>query len=406
MARSDVKLLMVTGDNNNKYYDFKDNGNGTFTVHWGRVGTPGKFTTYDISEWDKKYNEKTRKGYQDVTGNTKHVTEYAEVTDAEINQLLNAFLENSRQYVSHFTDSGVISDSAAAEAQDCINRMAKNIDIPNPDQNTLNAFNKDLLKLFTIIPRKIKDVREALVHNYNDRQKVVKEEQSLLDNLITLSKTAPSTSGDQTIEDAFGFHISKCTQEEIDFIKQRLSEDGFTRYKFNRAWKINTPKREADFLDYLETNHLANNKDNVKFYWHGTGTENVLSIMANGLMIKPANAYRCGSAYGDGIYNAPNADKASGYTSIAGSVWKGGNSNVAFMFLNAVIMGKQYDVHDNYETYGGIKIYNLDREKFASVDLGYHSIYAHSGGYLRRDEVIVFNPSQVCCKFLIEFKTT
>lgn len=404
MAKSDVKLVMVTTSNNNKFYDMRDNGNGTFTVTWGRVGTPGKQNTYDISQWDKKYREKTSKGYTDVTGNTKKVSTYKEVSDAELNQILNAFLESSRQYVSKFTDSGVISDSAATEAQNCINRMAKNMDIPNPTNLTLNSFNADLIKLFEIIPRKIKDVRTAIARDLDERDFIIKKEQSLLDNLVALSKTAPTTGATMTIEEAFGFTLSKCTPAEIDFIKQRLSEDGFTRYKFNRAWKINNPTREAGFEEYLENNHLANDKNNVKFYWHGTGTENVFSIMANGLLIKPANAYHCGSAYGDGIYTAPNADKASGYTSISGSAWRGGSSRVAFMFLNAVIMGKQFDVRDNYETYGGIKIYNLDGDKFSSKDLGYHSVYAHAGGFLKRDEAIVYNQNQVACRYLVEFK--
>lgn len=403
MAKQDVKLIMVTEKNNNKFYNMHDNDDGTFTVTWGRVGTAGKPTTYPISKWNSTYKSKIAKGYQDVTSNTRKVSTYKEVSDAEINQILNSFLENSRQYVSKFTDTGVISDIAAQEAQACINRMAKNMDIPNPDKNVLNTFNKDLIKLFEIIPRKIKDVRSAIAQTLDERDYHIKKEQSLLDNLIALSKTAPTTSGTMTVEEAFGFTLSKCSQADIDFIKQRLAEDGFTKFKFSRAWKINNASREAGFEEYLENNHLTNTKDNVKFYWHGTGTENVFSIMANGLLIKPANAYHCGSAYGDGIYNAPNADKASGYTSIAGSAWRSGSSKVAFMFLNAVIMGKQYDVKDNYETYNGIKIYNLDGDKFSSADLGYHSVYAHAGGYLKRDEAIVYNQNQVACRYLVEF---
>lgn len=405
MGRPDVKLLFVSADNHNKFYNMHDEGNGSFTAHWGRVGTDGKYTPYDISKWDATYNSKIKKGYKDVTGNTAQICEYAPVSDAELNKLLNAFLENSRQYVSHFTSSTAISDAAAAEAQKHINEMAKNIDVPNPDNTTLNAFNAHLLKLFEIIPRKMSRVQDALCTTLSERHSHVAKEQSLLDNLINMTKNAPKSSGTQTIEDAFGFSITKCTQAEIDFIKDKLQKDGFYRYTFNRAWKINNPNREKGFEEYLENNHLKNNDKNVKMYWHGTGTENILSIMANGLLIKPSNASYSGSMYGLGIYNAPNADKAAGYTSIAGSYWKGGSSNVAYMFINAVIMGKQYDVKDNYETYNGITIRNLDNDKFSSADLGYHSVYAHAGGYLKRDEAIVYNQNQVACRYLVEFKT-
>ena len=405
MGKADVKLLMVTTDNNNKYYSMHDNNNGTLTVSYGRVGGHETNKDYDISDWDKILNSKLKKGYKDVTSNTAKICEYAPANDPEINKLLNAFLENSRQYVSHFTESTAISDDAAQQAQKIINSMAKNIDEPNPNSDTLKAFVKLEIELFTIIPRKIADVRTYVCTNLNERLSHVAREQSLLDNLINMTKNMPSSSGTQTIEDAFGFHITKCSQAEIDWIKDKLAKDGFYRYKFNRAWKINTPDREKGFEEYLENNHLANNDTNVKMYWHGTGTENILSILSNGLLIKPSNVSTSGSMYGVGIYNAPNADKASGYTSIAGSYWKGGSSNVAYMFINAVIMGKQYDVKDNYEKYGGITIRNLDGDKFSSADLGYHSIYAHSGGYLKRDEVIVYNQNQCSCRFLVEFKT-
>lgn len=402
--RDDVKLLFVDSDvNHNKFYNMHDNGNGTFTAQWGRVGSEGQSRVYSSWEWDKKYEEKLRKGYDDVTDNFgRAVSNYNAISDPEIDKLLDAFLENSRQYVSSFTNSEIISQRAADEAQLYINKMARHIDV----STDLYEFNRYLLRLFELIPRKMKNVREGLCKDLKDRHKFVVQEQSLLDNMINLSQNAPkgNTNG-QTIEEAFGFTLTQCTPDEIEFIKDKLAQDGFYRYKFSRAWKINTPAREELFKEYLENNHLKNNKTNVKMYWHGTGTENILSILSNGLLIKPSNSSYSGSMFGLGIYNAPNADKASGYTSIAGSYWKGGVSNVAYMFINAVIMGKRYDVKDNYETYGGIRICNLDGDKFSSADLGYHSIYAHAGSSLRRDETIVYNPGQVACRYLVEFVT-
>lgn len=406
MPKSDVKLLKVDASaNNNKFYNFHDNGDNTFTVTYGRVGTDGVNKTYEMWYWDELYKKKTDKGYKDVTGNTREVVGYIPVSDAEINKLLNAFLENSRQFVSNFTETNMLTQAAQDEVQDYINRLAKNMDVKNPDNLTLNAFNKDLLKIFEYIPRKMSSVQSGLAQHLDDRQRIIKREQDLLDNIVALSKSAPKQGATQTIEDAFGFTLTNCSSAEIDFIKDRLQKDGFYRYKFNRAWKINTPAREDGFKEYLENNKLKDNDKNVKLYWHGTGTENILSIMSTGLKIRPSNVSTTGSMYGNGIYSAPNADKASGYTSIAGSYWKGGDKNVAYMFLNAVITGKQYDVKDNYETYGGITIRNLDGDKFSSADLGYHSVYAHAGGYLKRDEVIVYNENQVACRYLIEFKT-
>ena len=406
MSKSDVKLIMVTDSNNNKFYNMHDNNNGTFTVTWGRVGTSGTQTTYDISDWDSKLNSKLRKGYKDVSALSRQVTDYKPVSDAEIDKLLNTFLANSRQFVSQFTSTNILSPSAQVEVQEHINNLAKNIDIENPDKFTLNAFNKELLLIFNYMPRKMSKVQDHLAQTLSDRSKIVKREQDLLDNIIMLSKTAnTSTDATKTIEDAFGFSISKCSQVEIDFIKNKLAEDGFRRYTFNRAFKICTPSREKGFEEYLENNNLANNDTNVKLYWHGTGTENILSIMSTGLLIRPSNASITGKMFGTGIYSAPSVDKAIGYTSVQGSYWKGGSNDIAYVFLNAVITGKSYDVHSNYEKYGNISLYNLDGDKFSSQNLNYHSIYAHSGTALRRDEVIVYNQNQIVCKYLVEFKT-
>ena len=408
MARPDVKLLMVTDDNHNKFYNLHDNGNGTFTAHWGRVGAAGQQKVYSIYEWDDKYYSKLNKGYEDVTANYGKVSStYAPCTDSEINNILNKFLENSRQYVSYFTDTQMISDTAAAEAQRYINLMAKNIDEVDPDQYTLNEFRRYQLKLFEIIPRKMSKVQESLCQSLRDRPNVVQREQSLLDNMVNLTQNAPkANNANQTIEDAFGFTLEKCTPAEVDMIKDKLNKDGFNsgRFTFSRVFKIITPQREAAFQDYLDNNNLKNNKTNVKMYYHGTGTENILSILSNGLLIKPSNATHTGSMFGEGIYTAPSVDKASGYTSISGSYWKGGSSNFGYLFITAVIMGKQYDVSDNYETYGGIKIYNLDGDKFSSANLGYHSVYAHKGSSLRRDECIVYNSAQCACRYLVEYQ--
>ena len=63
----DIELIMVTGNNNNKFYKMHDRGDGTFDATFGRVGASGQTTSYPISKWDQKYNEKIRKGYRDVT---------------------------------------------------------------------------------------------------------------------------------------------------------------------------------------------------------------------------------------------------------------------------------------------------------------------------------------------------
>ena len=64
----DVKyLVMVTTNNNNKYYKMIPHGD-TFTVEYGRLGQNSFQTaSYPISQFNKKYREKINKGYVDRT---------------------------------------------------------------------------------------------------------------------------------------------------------------------------------------------------------------------------------------------------------------------------------------------------------------------------------------------------
>eukprot|EP00658_Telonema_sp_P-2_P086140 TRINITY_DN9989_c0_g1_i1.p1 TRINITY_DN9989_c0_g1~~TRINITY_DN9989_c0_g1_i1.p1 ORF type:complete len:523 (+),score=129.32 TRINITY_DN9989_c0_g1_i1:138-1706(+) len=48
--------------------------------------------------------------------------------------------------------------------------------------------------------------------------------------------------------------------------------------------------------------------------WHGTGVANAISMLSQGMLVKPRGADQCGSAYGDGLYFANAFAKSRGYT--------------------------------------------------------------------------------------------
>ena len=64
-----VKLIMVTEENNNKFYNMTYDGTSpSFHVEYGRVEKTSVKETYPIGLWDKKYKEKVKKGFGDVMG--------------------------------------------------------------------------------------------------------------------------------------------------------------------------------------------------------------------------------------------------------------------------------------------------------------------------------------------------
>lgn len=433
--RDDVRLIFIDGDSNkNKFYNMHDNGNGTFTAHYGRVGADGVEKIYDISKWDSTYNAKVKKGYKDHSDDTKVLSDYKPENDPVINDLLTHFLDISRQYTSKYTNTNTLNDTAINKVQDCINELANiksikcgsenyKIWLTNTNQQdsynaketfnrkVLKDFNGVLTKIFEIIPRTMKKVEHGFLQadcssdNVNTLiDKIITREQSLLDNIALQSKSAPT--GNQSISEAFKFNCAKASQEEIDFITEKFNKDcqgESIGLRVVNVFKIGNPQRDADFEEYLQNNGLGNNNKsnkNIKLYWHGTGPENLLSILANGLMIRPSNVSYAGSAFGDGIYNAPSPMKANSYTR------RDSGRNSYYMLVNAVITGNTFDCEDNYDRIGNVRICDLDGNTFSQLNLNYHSVHAHASkrSYIRRDEVIVYNSSQVASKYLIELK--
>lgn len=403
--KNPVRLNMVTANNNNKFYNMDDNNDGTFTVTYGRIGMDGTKKTYNIYDWDKVYYSKIKKGYKDISDLHKKSSsyQYKPLDDSEIQTLVDKLMAKSRQYTGQFYDKDiVITPEMLSSAQEIIDELAKCMDNKYPDDNiALNAFNKLLLKLWSTIPRKMKNVRNELCDNIKYRNSFLQKEQSILDNLKVQNIATP-VSNDKTILEELGVKLEKCSQEDLDIIKKYLS-DISNRYELSRAWVCRNNKSDNGFKEYLKNNDLKNNKTNVKFYWHGTRTENVFSIMANGLQLNPVNAHTTGKMFGYGIYSAPKAQKSIGYTSLRGSYWAGGGEQIGYMFLNAVITGNPYHTKDN-SYHHGISLSSLTGDKFSSRFANYHSVHAHSGPYLRNDEVIVYNQNQVASRYLVELK--
>ena len=65
--------LENTSGHHNKFYHMIENKDGvSFTASWGRIGSQGRTQIYDMSEWDKIYNNKINKGYKSQYHNKPH----------------------------------------------------------------------------------------------------------------------------------------------------------------------------------------------------------------------------------------------------------------------------------------------------------------------------------------------
>ena len=177
-------LVMVTTNNNNKYYEMIPSGD-SFTVKYGRVGASAQVRTYPAGQFNSKYNEKIRKGYVDQTELRKDLVKvetkeqkekYLPIEEKSTRELIKFLQEVARQKIAenYTVSSESVTQAMIDEAQMVLNRIANESDKDN--------FNKELLNLFNILPRKMYDVNAFLAKSGDKEEfsKIYIREQDLL----------------------------------------------------------------------------------------------------------------------------------------------------------------------------------------------------------------------------------
>lgn len=402
-------LVMVTaGANHNKYYNLTPNGD-TWVAEYGRVGSSSQTRTYPKSQFEKKYNEKIRKGYVDQTDlvqdlisveKPKTKPEYRPIDNPVINEIVERLQSMARKVISenYTVSSNKVTQAMVDEAQDIITGLLNITDV--------KQFNDELVRLFTTIPRKMGSVSSYIADNSNDFNKIIHREQDLLDvmkgqvvqkQIVDKAEEDNEPINNITVLEALGLEFDECSKDDIATIKVAL---GSCADKFHKAWKVKNIKTQARFDKFVKDNNI---KD-VRLLFHGSRNENWWSIIQSGLVLRPTNAVITGKLYGYGIYFAPKARKSLGYTSLNGSYWARGNANSGFMALMSVAYGTPYDVYDFNSKYG-----SLDYDGLQKFKKGANCLHAHAGasmGYsnLRNDEIIVYKDEQCTIKYLVELK--
>lgn len=397
-------LVKVDPDeNNNKFYRMTDNGGSGFTVEYGRIGNSNFATKdYSISDWDKKYNEKIRKGYVDQSdlyivpsssGSPTELKKYVEISDKAIESIVSKLMSLAKQSIqkNYTVSSTAVTSTMIDRAQEII------IGLNNTSISNIDRFNSLLIDLFTIIPRKMEQVSYYLARNSNDMGNVIKREQDLLDVMrgqVSVQKVEDSFVGEkenQTILEKLGLEITGTDATDKHII---LASAGELANKVGNSWKLINKRTQEQYANFVKENNIQKQS----LLWHGSRNENWWSIANTGLILHP-NSVVTGKMFGYGIYFAPSARKSYGYTSCQGSYWANGNSANGYMGLFDVACGKSYDVY-SYSGDIGSMTYDILRRRNPEA----HSVYAHAGNMLRNDEIIVYNESQTTIKYLVEFK--
>lgn len=401
---SEVKYLVkVDPDaNNSKYYKMIPNGE-SFKVEYGRLGNASFQTAeYSISQWNKKYKEKIKKGYEDKSELIQELVQdldeenennpYLPIPDKAIQIIVDRLQNYANEEIKrHYkVSSQQVTNAMIEEAQKLINSL-------NKFSDSIEDFNNVLIELFKVIPRKMKTVKENLATKLDDIPNIYQREQDLLDVMkgqvvqVKIKTTIKKEdTKKQNILEAMGLKFESVSNEDIKIIKEEL---GDIKDKFYNAWKVVNIKTQRTFDEYMDT---VEDKT-TKLLFHGSRSENWWSIINSGLVLRP-NAVISGKMFGSGIYFAPKARKSLGYTSLDGSYWANGNSNCGFMAIFEIHYGIPYITYDN-------SIFNYNFNYSDLKNLGkYDSVHAKAGKSLRNDEIIVYQECQCTIKYLIELR--
>ena len=398
---ADVKYLVKVDPiaNNSKYYKMIPKGN-SFIAEYGRLGN-SKFqsASYPISQWDKKYNEKIKKGYEDkseliqelVEDTTQEESEYLPIS----NDIVRKIVERLQKYANdeikkqYEISSQQVTNAMISEAQELIDNL-------NKFSKDVSNFNQTLIELFKVIPRKMRTVKENLAKTEDDIPKIYQREQDLLDIMKgqviqkTKKEEVHKEIHDETILEALGLEIEEISKNDEKIIKKEM---GDIADKYYNAWKVINKKTQEEFDNYMKP---VENKT-TKLLFHGSRSENWWSIINSGLVLRP-NAVISGKMFGSGIYFAPKARKSLGYTSLDGSYWANGDEDCGFMAIFEIHYGNPYETYSNSNFN-----YNFGYKDLKKLG-DYDSVHAKAGDYLRNDEIIIYQECQCTIKYLIELR--
>lgn len=400
-----VYLVMVNPEHNNyKFYKLEDNNDGkNVLATYGRIGAgPNEmFGTrthlYPRNMYYIKLMEKMNKGYQDMTDfyitndqNKKEKSNELTTSSAKQNDSKNAVSAELyallKMYSKHYIAKTLRNDVVTEKMVDEAKRLLSNL-YDMDTTNGVDEFNKVLLKIMAISPRKVDNVSKLLAVDTSDVSEIISREETLIMAMEAVVQKSPSKSSKTPQEtfSAFGIKVFEATEKQRQEVLNHLSDN--LKPLVKKIYRVIPTEQKKKFNEYLKTNNIHK----VKQLWHGSRNENWLSIINNGLLLKP-NAVITGKMLGNGIYFAPSSMKSWGYTSYSGSYWAGGNSDTAFMGLYACAYGtpKNVTLPGNYNQ----KMLNSE---------GCNCVHAHAGPYLRNDEIVFYDEAAMLLNYIVEF---
>lgn len=398
-ARASVRLVHVSADNHNKVYEMTEQGDGTFEARFGRVGARLQSCTYPMARWEGIYREKTRKGYRDLT--PLAAADGAPAGFAIDDPAVAALVAHLRRAADaalraqYLVGPGDVGAGQVAEAQACLDALAALAGALDGSAAPARAFDDALVALYTVIPRRMADVRRHLLGGGLAPDAVpalLDAEQDALDRMAQRVRLDGQPAR-PTLREALGVDLRPATDAERARIEALV---GDAAVRVEHAVAVDHPAQRARFAAHV----AAADVPRTQLLWHGSRTENWLSILENGLQLHPGRAVITGKMFGHGLYFADAFPKSLGYTSLRGAGWTAGGAERGVLGLYDVHLGRTLPVRLYRPSYGALTAETLPRHRFRPVD----AVHARRGAMLRHDEFVVYREAQACPRYLVSVR--
>lgn len=388
-----AELIKVSPDsNNNRYYRMIGNGS-CFEIEMGRVGANPVKMKRPMSLWEKTLSRKLAEGYIDRSDmcsiEVKGKNVYEPIPDPDVKR----FIEDLQYYAKVILDESysiswqAVSQPMLDEAQALIARISES-------SNDIKECRQLFMKLFAVIPRKMKEVSEMLPTDENSLHEAILREQNILDVMTAKvhqgqKESVYNSSG--TVLDALGLEIRPCTDKEEAQIMRFMSKE--SSGLFGKAFRVKNRSTEQRFWNYLKKNGIE--RENISYLYHGSKNANYYGLITEGPKLNP-NAPITGKMFGHGIYFANRAKKSINYTDIIGSYWNHGTSHKAYLAVYKVAYKNQLDVDQ----------WSHEMSEFTRTKIWpYDAVFAHKGKSLINDEIIIYDEVQTTIQYIIELKS-
>ncbi len=416
-------------NNNNKFWQYSINSDGTITYTWGRIGATSDSKTEPYvekklaSKVREKLNKKDGPSYVEIktVGGDGPMVPVKAVAKAEVakiavkeiggddpivSALVKKLAEANRHEIITMsggemdvdletgivrTAMGVVTLDAVKQARKILDDMSSYVTRGNTDNPTYQRMLGDYLKL---VPQKVPFKRGwyADFINLDTQTQLLDQLESsieLAEQRVTDSIAAANKTDRKSVPTVFNISLKVVDDPKVfDKIKKMYYDNrshghSCAHLKPVRVYEVQIPHMAASF----ETD--GKRVGNIKRLWHGTRMHNVLSILKRGFVLPSqlSTVQTTGAMYGAGLYFSDTSTKSLNYS--YGGVWDNGRRDrICFMFLADVAMGREYIP---YSSGNGKRV-------------GYDSCFAQGGkaGTIN-NEMIVYRTSQANIRYLVEF---